>query len=175
MEFVLNPEVPIEKYFEEMTRIPHGSFHEKEYSDYLVRFARTHGLSWEQDAIGNVVIRKGGTAGYEDHPVMILQAHMDMVWAKDSGSGHDFEKEPLKLYMEDGFLYARGTTLGADDGTGVSYMLAILESDGSGGGRHVWCKFPEQGRFEGQKVFKPGRRRRRIHNDCRSWRYADGT
>ncbi len=129
MEFVLNPEVPIEKYFEEMTRIPHGSFHEKEYSDYLVRFARTHGLSWEQDAIGNVVIRKGGTAGYEDHPVMILQAHMDMVWAKDSGSGHDFEKEPLKLYMEDGFLYARGTTLGADDGTGVSYMLAILESD----------------------------------------------
>lgn len=129
MEFVLNPQIPIEKYFEEMTRIPHGSFHEKEYSDYLVRFAKEHGLSCDQDAIGNVVIRKEGTAGYEDHPVVILQAHMDMVWARDSDSGHDFEKEPLKLYIEDGFLYAKGTTLGADDGTGVSYMLAILESD----------------------------------------------
>ncbi len=159
MEFVLNPEVPIEKYFEEMTRIPHGSFHEKEYSDYLVRFARAHGLSWTQDDIGNVVIQKAGTAGYEDHPVTILQAHMDMVWAKDSDSSHDFEKEPLKLYMEDSFLYAKGTTLGADDGTG--------------GGRHVRCHFSGQGKFEGQKTFKPGRRRRRIHNDCRSGRHAD--
>lgn len=129
MDYVLNPEKPIEKYFEEMTRIPHGSFHEKEYSDYLVRFAGNHGLRCYQDRMGNVIIYKNASAGYETHPTVILQAHMDMVWAKDSDSDHDFEREPLKIYLEDGYLHAEGTTLGADDGTGVSYMLAILESD----------------------------------------------
>ncbi len=125
---VLNWDIPYQKHFEEMTRIPHGSLNEKAYSDYLVTWAQRHDLRCIQDECCNVMIYKPATAGYEDHAPVILQGHMDMVCAKVPGSGHDFEKDPLQLYLEDGFLKARGTTLGADDGVGVAYMLAILES-----------------------------------------------
>lgn len=115
------------RFFEEMTRIPHGSFHEKEYGDYLVRFAKERSFEYKRDAIGNVMIHKPPFPGYEDHPCLGLQAHMDMVWAKTENISHDFLKDPLKLYIDHGFLKARGTTLGADDGTGVAYILAVLD------------------------------------------------
>ena len=108
------------RFFEEMTRIPHGSYHEESYGNYLIQFARERGLTCKRDEIGNVVIYKPASPGYEEHPSIALQSHMDMVWAKEEGSSHDFMTEPLKLYIEDGFLKAEGTTLGADDGTGVA-------------------------------------------------------
>lgn len=126
---VLDWSVPYMKHFEEMTRIPHGSCNEKAYSDYLVGWAKEHGLRCVQDELYNVVIYKSASAGYEDHPPVILQGHIDMVCTKTEDSNHDFQKDPLELYIEDGFLKARNTTLGGDDGVGVAYMLAILESD----------------------------------------------
>lgn len=118
-----------QKYFEEMTQIPHGSFHESAYSDYLVAFAKEKGLRYIQDDMMNVIIYKEASQGYEDHEPLLLQAHMDMVCEKNKNSAHDFEHDPLTLHIEDGWLMADHTTLGADDGCGVAYMLAILSDD----------------------------------------------
>ena len=126
---VLDKSVPYYKYFEEMAAIPHGSYNEKQYSDYLVTWAKEHGLRHVQDDMGNVVMYKPASAGYEYHPSVLLQGHMDMVCVKAPGSRHDFTKDPLDLYIEDGWLRARDTTLGGDDGVGCAYMLSILESD----------------------------------------------
>lgn len=126
---VLDWSVPYQRHFEEMTRIPHGSCHEQAYSDYLVSFAKKLGLRWKQYPAGSVIIYKPASAGYEDHSPVILQAHIDMVCEKTPESTHDFEKDPLELYVEDGFVRARDTTLGADDGAGVAYILAILEDE----------------------------------------------
>ena len=114
-------------YFNETTRIPHGSFNEKALSDYIVEFAKNNGLRYVQDASYNVVVYKEASAGYEDKEPLILQAHIDMVCEKNKDSSHNFETDPLDLYVEDGLLKARGTTLGADDCAGAAYMLAILE------------------------------------------------
>lgn len=116
-------------YFEEMTKIPHGSFHEKGYSDYLVAFAQAHGLDYVQDEMNNVIIYAPASSGYEQHETVILQAHMDMVCEKEQNVDFDFAHEALKLYIEDGWLKAKGTTLGADDGCGIAYILAVLDSD----------------------------------------------
>ncbi len=116
-------------FFEEMTRIPHGSFHEKAYSDYLVAFAKDHGLKYIQDDMNNVIMYAPASEGYENHDTVIMQAHMDMVCEKDKDVDFDFESDALQLYIEDGWLKAKGTTLGADDGFGVSYMLAILDGE----------------------------------------------
>lgn len=124
---VLDWSKPYHRFFEEMTRIPHGSHHEKQYSDYLVEFAKKHHFRYKQYPIGNVIIYKEASEGYEDHPTVVMQSHMDMVWEKRPGSKHNFETDPLDIYIEDGWLYARETTLGADDGTGVAYMLSVLE------------------------------------------------
>ena len=116
-------------YFEEISKIPHGSKNTKEISDYLVSFAKEHQLRYVQDEYGNIVIYKAASAGYDKLPAVILQGHMDMVCEKEAGSNHDFEKDPLRLKIEDGFVTAEGTTLGADDGIAVAYALALLETD----------------------------------------------
>lgn len=129
MKNVLDHTIAHQKYFEEMTRIPHGSFQEKEYSDYLVTFAKQHGFNYKQDDMNNVIIYKPASDGYEKHPSVILQAHMDMVCEKNKDTQFNFETDVLQLYIEEGLLKAKGTTLGADDGTGVAYMLAILDDN----------------------------------------------
>lgn len=116
-------------YFNEISKIPHGSRNEKALSNYICQFAKDHHLSYKQDHVYNVLIDKPASAGYENSEPVILQAHIDMVCEKNDDSDHDFEKDPLDLYVEDGWLTARGTTLGADDGSGAAYMLAILEDD----------------------------------------------
>lgn len=114
-------------YFEEICKIPHGSFNTKQISDYLVGFAKEHNLEYRQDEHNNVVIKKPASAGYEDAPVVILQGHCDMVCEKVPGSVHDFTKDGLKLQVEGDLISAEGTTLGGDDGIAVAYALAILE------------------------------------------------
>lgn len=116
-------------YFNECTKLPHGSGNEKPLSDFVVQFAKDHGLAYKQDEMWNVIVYKDASAGYESAAPLMIQAHMDMVCEKNKGSDHDFEHDPLDLYVEDGWLRARGTTLGADDCVGVAYMLAILEDD----------------------------------------------
>lgn len=129
MKNILNHEIAHQKYFEEITRIPHGSFHEEAISLYLVDFANKHNLEYERDQKNNVIIRKPASKGYETHKAVILQAHTDMVCEKNRDVQFDFEKDALKLKIEDGFLKAEGTTLGADDGVGVAYMLALLADE----------------------------------------------
>lgn len=114
-------------YFNEISMIPRGSGNERGISDYVASFAEKHGFDYVQDDILNVIVHKTASEGYEDHEPVMLQAHMDMVCEKNKDVEHDFEKDPLDLYTEDGWLKARGTTLGADDGYGVAYMLAILD------------------------------------------------
>lgn len=113
-------------YFEEICGIPHGSSNTKKISDYLVDFAKKNQLDYEQDVYNNVIIRKEGTKGYEQSPPVMLQGHMDMVCEKEADCDIDFEKEGLRLQVEDGVVSAKGTTLGGDDGIAVAYALAIL-------------------------------------------------
>lgn len=116
------------RFFEELCQIPHGTFNTKAISDYCVEFAKERGLEYIQDEANDVIIRKPGTAGYEDSEPVILQGHMDMVCEKRPGSAHDFFKDPLELVVEDGFVKAKDTTLGGDDGIAVAMAMAILDS-----------------------------------------------
>lgn len=115
-------------HFEEIAKIPHGSGNTKQISDYLVAFAKEHNLEYYQDEINNVIMIKEATTGYENADAVIIQGHMDMVCEKESDCNIDFEKDGLDLYVEDGFVKARGTTLGGDDGIAVAYGLALLEA-----------------------------------------------
>ncbi|MBQ4575581.1 MAG: aminoacyl-histidine dipeptidase [Clostridia bacterium] len=117
------------RYFEDICAIPHGSGNEKGVADYIEQFAIDHKLEYRRDALHNMFIRKPATAGYEDCPAVMLQGHTDMVCEKNKDTVHDFEHDPLKLYIEDGWLKAKGTTLGGDDGIAVALMLAILADD----------------------------------------------
>lgn len=115
--------------FREITKIPRESGHEEQMTAFLVDFAKAHGLASKVDAAGNVLITKEACKGKENVPVLVLQAHQDMVCEKADGSNHDFEKDPIRYEIRDGWMVADETTLGADDGIGVAACLAILESD----------------------------------------------
>ena len=114
-------------YFEEISRIPRGSGNEKGIADYLVAFADARGLACYRDEENNVLIKMKATTGRESDAPVLLQGHTDMVCEKLPEVEHDFLRDPLKLYVEDGWLKAKGTTLGADDGIAVAAMLAILD------------------------------------------------
>nr|WP_296033420.1 aminoacyl-histidine dipeptidase [uncultured Dorea sp.] len=128
---VLNEIEPKEvfRFFEEISAIPRGSMDTKRISDYLVKFAKDRDLKVIQDEVNNVIIFQPGTEGYEDGEPVILQGHMDMVCEKTSDSDHDFKKDGLKLYVEDGYLKAKDTTLGGDDGIAVAMALALMDSN----------------------------------------------
>lgn len=117
------------KCFDEITKVPRPSCHEEQIREYLLGFARSHGLEARTDEVGNVVIEKGATAGRENAPVVIMQAHMDMVAEKNSGVDHDFMKDPIDTYVDGDWVKARGTTLGADNGIGMAAALAALVDD----------------------------------------------
>ena len=115
-------------YFKEICKIPHGSGNVKQISDYCVDFAKQHGLKYRQDESLNVIIWKDGTSGYENSPAVILQGHIDMVAVKEEDCTKDMEKEGLDLEIQDGYLSAKQTSLGGDDGIAVAYSLALLAS-----------------------------------------------
>lgn len=115
-------------YFEELSKIPRCSMYEKEISDFLYNWAEEKNLKVIQDESFNVLIKKPGTKGYENSPIVILQGHMDMVCEKNMDIIHDFLKDPLKLKIVEDYIYASGTTLGADNGIAVAYAMAILDS-----------------------------------------------
>lgn len=127
---VLDQSIPCYRFFEELSAVPRGSCNEEGIAEYLARFASDRGLDFYTDEKHNVVIRCPGSAGRENEPPLMLQCHTDMVCEKNRDCAHDFKTEPLDLYIENGWLRARGTTLGADDGAGMSYILSILD-DGS--------------------------------------------
>ena len=116
-------------YFEELTRIPRGSGNEKAVSDYLVSFAKEHDLFYVQDTANNVIIIKEASAGYEAVEPIIMQGHMDMVAVKDADCPLSLEHDALALAVEGDTIYAKGTSLGGDDGIALAYALAVLEDE----------------------------------------------
>ena len=114
-------------FFEEIAGIPHGSGNVQALSDYCVEFAKERGLWVKQDEMGNVIIRKEASAGYENEDILILQGHIDMVCEKTIESDIDFAKDGLKLCTDGKMLWADGTTLGGDDGIAVAYAMAVLD------------------------------------------------
>ena len=116
-------------YFEKLCSIPHGSGNTKAISDYLVSFAAEHNLKYIQDELNNVILFAPGTCGYEDHPAVIIQGHMDMVCEKDADCPIDMETQGLDIAHDGQWVYANGTTLGGDNGIAVAYILALLADD----------------------------------------------
>ena len=117
------------KHFDEIRKIPRCSKHEEKIRKYVVDFAKEQNLDYEEDKVGNIVIRKDASNGMENKPCVVLQGHMDMVCEKNSDVDFDFSKDPIQLKIEGDFLTAVGTTLGADDGIGLAMSLAILEDN----------------------------------------------
>ena len=116
------------KLFYELNQIPRESKHEAEAAAWLVDFAKKLDLPVVQDEVGNVLVTKPATPGYESAPKVCMQGHIDMVCEKNKDVDHDFRKDPIKMKIEDGFVRAEGTTLGADNGVGVVAALCVMES-----------------------------------------------
>lgn len=115
--------------FGEICRIPRPSGHEEKIGEYLTGFAAKRNLEHLKDNAGNILIRKQASPGMENRRTVILQAHQDMVCEKDAAIEHDFMRDSIETYTEGGWLKARGTTLGADDGIGIAMALAVLDDE----------------------------------------------
>lgn len=113
-------------YFDMICSIPHPSKKEEKIVEAVIEFAKTNNLEYVKDEVGNIIIRKPATKGYENRKGIILQAHLDMVPQKNSDTIHDFEKDPILPYIDGEWVRAKGTTLGADNGIGVAAALAVL-------------------------------------------------
>lgn len=114
-------------FFEEMSGLYRGSRNEKQATDYIADFAEKRGLDYHRDDLQNIIVKKPGTSGYENAPIVILHGHIDMVCKADDGVTHDFTKG-VTLKVDGDFIRADGTTLGADNGLGIAYMLTLLDS-----------------------------------------------
>ncbi len=114
------------EFFETITTIPHGSKHTKAISDYCVSIAKEHGLEYYQDSDNNLIIIKEASKGYEQAKTVMLQGHLDMVTEKTSDSSHNFLTDSLPIGVDGDFIFSKDTTLGADNGIAVAYMLALL-------------------------------------------------
>ena len=143
--------------FLDICRIPRESGKEEQIGAYLQDFAQTRGLEHRTDQVGNIVIVKPATAGMEQSPTVVLQSHMDMVCEKNEDSLHDFSKDPIHVYEEDGWLKAKDTTLGADCGIGMALQLALLDSQEAVHGA-LECLFTvsEETGLDGARALKPG-------------------
>ncbi|MBQ8359103.1 MAG: aminoacyl-histidine dipeptidase [Oscillospiraceae bacterium] len=113
-------------YFEKLCSFPHGSGNTKQISDYIVSFAKEHRIRYVQDELNNVLLFGEGTCGMENRPPVIIQGHLDMVCEKDADCPIDMDKEGLDVTHDGTCVYAKGTSLGGDDGIAVAYALAIL-------------------------------------------------
>jgi len=116
-------------HFEKICSIPHGTYHCKAICDYLVSFAEQHGLHYIRDNANNLIVFKPASAGYEEHAPVILQGHMDMVCQKEEGVCIDMQTQPIDVTHDGQYVYAKGTTLGADDGDSIAMILSILEDE----------------------------------------------
>ena len=143
-------------FFKEITTIPRESGHEEHIIAYLQKFAADRNLECKTDKAGNVLIVKEAAAGFEAVPAIVLQSHSDMVCEKNEGVEHDFAKDPIKYVIEDGWMIAPDTTLGADCGIGIAAQLALLDSDMPCG--KVECLFTtsEETGLDGAMALEPG-------------------
>ena len=143
--------------FSEITRIPRESGHEEKIVSFLQKFAADRGLECKTDKVGNVLIVKEATKGYENRPTIALQSHCDMVCEKLPEVEFDFSKDPIKYVFEDGWMIAKETTLGADCGIGMASSLAIIDDSAIEHPR-IECLFTisEETGLDGARALKPG-------------------
>ena len=142
--------------FREITKIPRESGHEEPMTAFLQQFAASHHLECRTDKTGNVVIVKEAAPGKEQVPTLVLQAHQDMVCEKDADFPFDFKTDPIPYTIEDGWMVARNTTLGADDGIGVAACLALLQSDLPMGKLECLFTISEETGMDGAFALEPG-------------------
>ncbi len=126
--FKLEPKIVWENFYN-LTQVPRPSKKEEKIRAYLKKFGEDLGLETHQDEIGNIIIRKPATKGMENKKILILQSHLDMVPQKNSDKIHDFEKDPIEAYIDNEWVTANGTTLGADNGIGVAAAMAVLKAE----------------------------------------------
>lgn len=152
----LSPQ-PLWNYFEEICQVPRPSKKEGEILKFLLEFASKNGLSARQDKVGNILISKPGSPGREKDNILILQSHVDMVCEKNSETLHNFEKDAIKPFVDDGWVRAEGTTLGSDDGIGMAAQMAILASSDISHGP-IECLFTvdEETGLSGAFALEPG-------------------
>lgn len=124
----LSPQ-PLWDIFAKVCSIPHPSYHEEALAKHIVEWAQEKGIHAERDEVGNILLRKPATQGMENRKTVALQAHLDMVPQKNNDTVHDFTKDPIQPFIEDGWVKARGTTLGADNGIGLASALAVLADE----------------------------------------------
>ncbi|MFZ7275446.1 aminoacyl-histidine dipeptidase [Avibacterium avium] len=117
------------KWFDQICAIPHPSYHEEALANFIVNWAKEKQFFVERDEVGNILIRKPASAGMENRPTVVLQAHLDMVPQANEDTQHDFQKDPIQPYIEGEWVTAKGTTLGADNGIGLASALAALEDE----------------------------------------------
>lgn len=113
-------------YFHDITQIPHPSKKEKKIVEYIIEFGKKNGLETIKDKVGNVIIRKPASRGFEKREGVIFQTHLDMVPQKNNDKKHDFENDPIETIIDGEWVRANGTTLGSDNGIGVAATLAVL-------------------------------------------------
>lgn len=121
----LSPQ-PVWRYFYDLTQIPRPTGHMEAVTHFMLAFGKELKLETQQDEVGNVLIRKPAYPGMENHKTVTLQAHLDMVPQKNASVKHDFLKDPIDAYIDGDWIKARETTLGADNGMGVAFAMAIL-------------------------------------------------
>ena len=129
MKNIFKDYVAVFRFFEEISDIPRGSGNEKGIADYIEKFANTRGHYCKRDALNNVFVRKKASMGMENAPSVLFQAHTDMVCVARADKRIDFLNEPIELLTDGKFIFADGTSLGADDGVGVALMLALIDEE----------------------------------------------
>ena len=145
------------KNFYSLTQIPRPSKKEAKVIAFMKQWGEDHGLETMVDDCGNVIMRKPATPGMENRKGVILQAHLDMVPQKNDGNPHDFENDPIETHIEDGWVKANGTTLGADDGLGAAAAMAVLEAtDLQHGPIEALFTIDEETGMTGANLLKPG-------------------
>ncbi len=152
----LNP-APVWTYFEEICKIPRLSKNEGKIRSILLRFAEINNLDSKEDSVGNILITKPASPGFESTKTLVLQSHMDMVGEKNSDYPHNWLTDPIVPYIEGGFVRAMGTTLGADDGIGIASQMAVLTDSSIKAGR-IECLFTvdEETGMTGAMNLQPG-------------------
>lgn len=143
--------------FDGMTKVPRPSKKEEKIRRWLVDWAAAHNVECRVDRTGNVLMRVPATPGYEDRPMVVLQAHMDMVCEQNSGVNHNFENDPIETFIDGDWVKARGTTLGADDGIGVALALAVMtDPDGKHGPLEALITYDEETGLTGANNLEAG-------------------
>ncbi len=117
------------KYFDEITKIPRPSGKEEKIIAYIIEFAEKHKLDYQKDALGNIIIHKPASKGFENRKSVCLQSHLDMVCEKNSSSNHNFDTDPIQTVIDGDWVRALDTTLGADNGIGIAAELALLSDN----------------------------------------------